>query len=85
MEETLRRELYEELGIRCLTVMPFTELTHEYPDVCVRLFFMHVTAFEGEPEPRDGQRLRWLTPEEAAALPFLPADRALLGTITPPG
>lgn len=84
MEETLRRELREELGIERLTLIPWRTLTHAYPKMTVVLSFMHVTAFAGEPVPREGQELRWLTPEEARRLPFLPADEPVLAALTPP-
>lgn len=84
MEQTLRRELREELGITRLTIAPWRTVTHEYPEVTVVLHFMHVTAFSGEPRPRDGQELRWVTPEEARLLPFLPADEGLVAVIAPP-
>lgn len=84
LEETLRRELEEELGITCLRVTPWQTVVHDYPDQRVALHFMQVTAFTGLPVARDGQELRWVTPEEARALPFLPADTALVAALTPP-
>lgn len=84
MEETLRRELREELGITCGTILPWRTLSHEYPDLHVTLFFMHVLDFQGTPMPHDGQELRWVTPEEAPALCFLPADREIILDIRVP-
>lgn len=40
----------------------------------VHVHFYHVHSFSGEPIPREGQILRWVTPAEALALPFLAAD-----------
>lgn len=84
IEETLRRELREELGIDCGRPIPWEIVRHEYSDIRVILHFMHVTEFSGEPSARDGQELRWVTPMEARGLPFLPADIAVLERITPP-
>lgn len=84
MEETLRRELREELGIACVSVEPWQTVSHAYPEMTVVLHFMHVTAFSGEPVPHDGQELRWVTPEEARELPFLPADEAVVAAIIAP-
>lgn len=84
MEETLARELEEELGITGLSIRPWQTLTHDYPDVRVVLHFMHVTEFIGLPVPRDGQTLRWVTPTEAPALNFLPADKGVISCITEP-
>lgn len=85
MRETLCRELLEELDIICEAVQPWQTLSHDYPDVRVVLHFMHVTAFTGAPVPRDGQELRWVTPEDARLLPFLPADKAVVEALRPPG
>lgn len=40
----------------------------------VHVHFYHVRNFCGEPQPREGQILRWVTPAEALHLPFLAAD-----------
>jgi 8-oxo-dGTP diphosphatase len=84
MRQTLARELREELGITCETVFPCLTLVHDYPDRRLVLHFLHVTAFSGVPEPKDGQELRWVSPEEARALPFLPTDKELLAILAPP-
>ena len=84
MEETLHRELEEELGISCGGIVCMDILSHEYSEICVELHFMHVTRFTGEPEANDGQELRWVSPEEALSLNFLPADKAVLECLSPP-
>ena len=84
MEQCLRRELTEELGITCGIVVPWLVQSHAYPDVTVLLHFMHVLTFSGEPAPYDGQELRWVTPEEACSLRFLPADESVVSSIRRP-
>lgn len=84
IRETLVRELREELDIVCSTVLPWQSLCHDYPDLRVVLHFMHVLEFTGLPTPKDGQALRWVTPEEACGLPFLPADKAVIDALQPP-
>lgn len=84
IEATLRRELDEELGITCAALVPWKRVEHAYPELRVILHFLHVTAFQGEPAARDGQELRWVTPEEARALSFLPADREVVANVRPP-
>ena len=80
---TLERELREELGIAVRGAEFMAELTHRYPDRCVRLEFWRVDRFDGEPIAREGQALKWVAPENLPALPLLPADlplvEALLG------
>lgn len=85
IEQALIRELEEELGISCSVVAPWKSLFHDYPDTRVHLHFMHVTDFSGDPSPRDGQELRWVSPGEARELNFLPADRAVVAEVAFPG
>lgn len=75
----LARELAEEIGILVRALYPLLVTEYEYPDLSVRLHFLHVTNFSGEPKPREGQVLKWLNCEEAINLPFLAADKPLLG------
>lgn len=84
MTQTLCRELHEELGIHCGRVVPWRVVDHAYPDLLVTLHFMHVLDFTGVPAPNDMQELRWVTPEEALLLNFLPADRGVLPAIRVP-
>ena len=72
------RELLEELAIKAENVEYWREKIHEYPDFTVRLSFFHIHDFKGVPSPLEGQGLRWLTPAEAVALPFLEADRDIV-------
>lgn len=84
IEQTLVRELDEELGIACGRLVPWTAREHAYPDLRVLLHFIHVLDFKGEPQARDGQGLRWVTPAEALTMNFLPADTAVVAAIRPP-
>lgn len=79
----LARELGEELGICVRTATFWRCAEHDYPErgIRVRLHFFHVTAFEGQPSSREGQTLRWVRPDEAASLPFLPADAAIVAAL----
>ena len=88
--EAMSRELTEELGEQ-LGVTPehchfWRMVEHEYTDPPrrVRLHFFHVRGFPGEPHPREGQELRWVTPLEARGLPFLAADVAVLHSLEAP-
>ena len=79
-EDTLCRELKEELNITVLASSLWQTLEHSYPEYHyrVRLYFFHVRSFQGEPEARENQGLRWVTPAEAMQLPFVPADQPIL-------
>lgn len=84
VEEALIRELDEELGITCGRLKFWKVFDHQYPDLRVELHFIHVLDFDGEPEPRDRQKLRWITPEEAPNLDFLSADKQIAATVQAP-
>ncbi|MBQ3060643.1 MAG: (deoxy)nucleoside triphosphate pyrophosphohydrolase [Desulfovibrio sp.] len=76
----LARELQEELGIRVIECAFWQCVEHAYAErgFAARLHFFHVTAFEGEPCPSEGQVVRWVSPDEACELGFLPADADIL-------
>ena len=79
-EQALTRELLEELGIRVARSRPWRVSVHRYPDLHVHVFFHMVDAFQGEPVPREGQSMSWVTPAENA-LPFLPADLGVVAEL----
>lgn len=78
--DALKRELAEELGIGVRQAVFWKSLDHEYAErgFSVRIYFFHVTEFAGEPCGAEGQNLRWVEPQEAFALGFLPADAVVL-------
>lgn len=86
-EQALIRELREELSVNVARAEFWRLREHTYVGAAprrVRLHFFHVRRFTGEPQPNDGQAMRWTTPEDALRLPFLEADlplvRLLAGT-----
>lgn len=84
LEAALVRELREELAITALDYQFWCAKEHIYPGPPqrhVRLYFFHVTAFDGTPLPNEGQALQWVTPASARSLPFLEADRKLVETL----
>jgi 8-oxo-dGTP diphosphatase len=74
----LERELEEELGIRVLAAHAVLEITHEYPDRRVELSMWVVEEYLGEPEGRDGQRLKWVRPERLPEEDILEADQPFI-------
>jgi 8-oxo-dGTP diphosphatase len=79
-EDALARELREELGIdvsrTCLA--PFVFASHSYERFHLLMPLFLCRRWQGKPVPREGQTMRWVTPDELADYPFLPADRPLL-------
>ena len=76
-EEALVRECREELGVTVRVGEVFTELTHVYPDLTVRLTLFHAAIPEGEPQKLEHNDLRWITVGEMDDYPFCPADETI--------
>jgi 8-oxo-dGTP diphosphatase len=77
-EAALRRELDEELGIGAGPLEPFSFASFAYPDFHLVMLLFWCRSWQGTPEGRDGQALRWESPEDMAALPMPPADVPLV-------
>jgi mutator protein MutT len=80
LERCLARELDEELAVDARVGPEMFTITHDYPDRSVELHFFRCEVV-GEPRPRLGQEMRWVTRAEMKSLPFPPADEELIRTI----
>lgn len=80
-DAAIRRELQEELGVSVLRAERWFEHVHAYPDKTVLLELWLVTDFEGEPESREHQELRWASYEEILHLRLLEGNLAILSQI----
>ena len=83
-EESLIRELREELGIavkeECLA--PLTFASHLYPDFHLLMPLYVCRRWEGFVEAREGQQLKWVRPPELRNYPMPPADEPLISHLT---
>jgi 8-oxo-dGTP diphosphatase len=61
VEQALKRELHEELGITIGTAVPWKTTLHDYAHARVRLHFCKVFAWEGAFEMREAQQMAWQT------------------------
>lgn len=77
LDDCLRRELREELGVEATVGNEIMTVTHDYPELSVELHFI-ACAFSGFPQPLLGQEMRWVPRHELAALKFPPADEELI-------
>lgn len=59
VEQALRRELIEELGVRIGKAYVWKVTEHDYPHALVRLHWCKVTEWTGEFEMREGQQMAW--------------------------
>lgn len=79
-EETLIRELYEELGIvvkeACLA--PLTFASHSYADFHLVMPLYVCRRWDGSVTPLEKQRLAWVRPNRLREYPMPPADEPLV-------
>ena len=78
--EALARELHEELGITLRAACPLQRVRHVYPDKRVLLDVWRVTDYTGELHGREGQPLRWVTPQGLDDLALPAADLSIVRT-----
>ena len=78
VEQALRRELQEELGITIGTPQPWQQEVFDYPHALVRLHFCKVFDWQGDFEMREGQAMAWQT-LPVAVTPVLPGTVPVLG------
>jgi 8-oxo-dGTP diphosphatase len=83
-ELALARELREELGIETRTAFPWITREYTYPHAAVRLNFFRVTAWSGEPQPRENQKIEWQRIGAPLAAPMLPANAPVLAALAMP-
>ena len=83
-EETLIRELKEELGIvvkePCLA--PLTFASHSYDDFHLLMPLYVCRRWEGIVTPNEGQRLAWVRPNRLGDYKMPPADEPLVSHLT---
>lgn len=79
-EAALIRELQEELGIdtwqSCLA--PLTFASHRYDDFHLLMPLFACRKWNGTPQGREGQALKWVRANELRNYPMPPADEPLI-------
>jgi 8-oxo-dGTP diphosphatase len=78
LEECLRRELFEELGIRIDMPIPFQIIRHEYEEQTVELHFFRCRIEAGHATAIDCAEIRWVWPHELGDFEFPPADHPII-------
>lgn len=83
-EDTLIRELDEELGItvREACLAPLTFASHAYPDFHLLMPLYVCRRWEGTVTAREGQELAWVKPNRLRDYPMPPADVPLISHLT---
>lgn len=82
-EYALMRELREELGIEtrptCYYPVGFASHTYEKMHLVMPLYACR--KWRGDPEPREGQTLKWVHPRQMYNYPMPPADVPLVAQL----
>jgi len=78
VEDALRRELREELSIAVDAACPLIKIAHDYGDKRVLLDVWRVDAFRGKPRGMESQPIRWVAPDDLAALALPAANRPIV-------
>ena len=88
IEQALRRELHEELGVHIGPAHPWQVEIVDYPHALVKLHFCKVYEWQGEFEMREGQAMAWQTlpvqvqpvlPGTVPVLQWFAAERGFAG------
>ena len=79
-EQTVIRELHEELGIvtRVACLAPLTFASHAYDDFHLLMPLFICRRFEGIPQGREGQALKWVRAKALRDYPMPAADEPLI-------
>jgi 8-oxo-dGTP diphosphatase len=79
-EETVVRELGEELGIetKVACLAPLTFASHAYDEFNLLMPLFVCRRFWGTPVGREGQRLKWVRPRDMRNYDMPPADAPLI-------
>ena len=67
-----------ELGVTLSVERELTDITYEYPDRIVHLYFYLCDITAGVPENKEHNALAWITPGEVEQYEFCPADKEML-------
>ena len=80
-ENTLVRELREELDITAEEYSPFMQVSHDYEDRSIYLDVWHVTQFSSTVKSKEGQDLKWVSISDLEVYQFPDADKPVLDAI----
>ncbi|OCA81271.1 8-oxo-dGTP diphosphatase MutT [Pseudobacillus wudalianchiensis] len=73
-EESLVREIQEELGCTVEVHELIEDICHEYPNIIVNLLTYRTTIAEGTPKANEHAEIKWVPLQELCSLEWAPAD-----------
>lgn len=78
VEEALKRELDEEVGLTVLHSEPWLEIDHDYHDKSVSLKVHKITVFSGIAIGKEGQTIDWVKPESLSRYTWPQANEKIV-------
>jgi A/G-specific adenine glycosylase len=78
LEESLKRSMREELGIRIKVGKPVTSVKHTYTHFRMTLHAFECTWAGGGPDARVGRNWKWIASSDLKKFPFSKADRKII-------
>jgi len=77
IQQTIERELKEELGVEVHAYKEFMTLKHTYSHFSIQLQAWFCKLIEGEPKPKSSQEIKWVERSELEKYPFPKANKVL--------
>ncbi len=78
LEECVKRELREELGVEVRIQAPFMTVRHAYTHFKITLHAFECRLLRGKPRPKTATAARWVQLQEMQQLPFPRANKRIL-------
>ena len=79
--DALIRECMEELDITLDVKGLFMQVTHDYPDIQIRLSLYEAVIASGQLRGKEHEALCWILPREIPDYEFCPADKDIIDRI----
>ena len=81
LEQTLTREMREELEIKIEVGEQIKVVEYDYPNFHLTMHCMLTKIVEGQPNLLEHEAARWVNKEEIDSVDWLPADREVLDEV----
>jgi len=83
-KNSLKRELFEELGVTVKKSSLKHMMCHKYPDKVVKLWIYNIDKCSGEPSGQEGQDTSWCSLDQLTKYKLLPTMREIIHKISLP-
>ena len=83
VEECIKREIQEELGIEIEVGQHLITIDHTYTHLRVTLTVHHCRHLSGEPQPIECDEIRWVTLDEIDEFTFPKANEQIIAALRP--